>query len=247
MLSLWLLKKFWVVLIQVTCPSLNQSQWSWNWLSWVTCSTPPGRRWSLSPTTSTKLGRERGSLKEIHVITRKKESKCPMSSSSFFLCFSSAKWPKRIAYCHAQCLIHQVGFCSIQVPNDLRPPVNSRRQSRWKSALVLNFSAGPLPVPQTWHLPHLQSQFPPTWLAVLSLSVRLLHQEGHHPLARLSANGRQETQPRQRRRRMFWLLSACCPPLSNQCLSFPKPSRKLFGKGAFGKWSLWGLAFSEME
>lgn len=59
---------------------------------------------------------------------------------------------------------------------------------------------------------HLQSPFSPTWPAGPSLTVRLLHGGGHHPLARLSvesapppgatqswaANGRQEMQPRQR-------------------------------------------------
>lgn len=157
--------------------------------------------------------------------------------------------------CLLSCALSHVpgGFLFYSGPR--QPVVNSRRQSRWKSAVALNLSTGPL----------LQSQFPPTWLAGPSLSVRLLHPGGHHPLARLSAesapppgatqnwaaNGRQETQPRQRGWRTFWLLSACRPPLSLTSASHsPNPVgnylvRELLGKEAYGdqpsvKWNKGG-------
>ena len=46
---------------------------------------------------------------------------------------------------------------------------------------------------------------------------------------------------------VFCYFPSSCPPISNQCLSLPKFKRKLFGKGAFGKGSLWGSAFSERK
>lgn len=185
-----------------------------------------GRGLSLSPTTSTELGRGDVPWKKFMSLLekRKVDVLCLPPASSFASLQQNGSKELPIV----KRFVSSTRWVSVLS----RSPATSSEFQETKQVKVCSSSpllsrTTPYSLNMAPHSPPVTA--PPTWLAGPSLSVRLWHGGGHHPLARLSAesapppgatqswaaNGRQEMQPRQRGWRTFWLLLAVLPSLTS--------------------------------